>query len=197
MRAIFSPILNNKIPSDDGTEYSFVGLWDTCIRNPLEHLIPDGVSIRNSSKFTSTKDDRPDYGLILSNVCPFRGEEKSSISTEDPKSELGRKLLWTYDPAPYVLGKISCLFQDVLHTKCDFATTGYYTHGPQVTFVAICRPVEAYAIPNVVDIVQSNLKLRSERVRHLLRMINLSCIINALQPVIGRRGIPEFKTVYR
>ncbi|EXX67225.1 hypothetical protein RirG_116310 [Rhizophagus irregularis DAOM 197198w] len=177
IRAIFSPILNDKIPPDDGTEYSFVGLWDNCIRNLLEYLIPDGVSIRNCSKFSSTRDDRPDYGLILNNVCLFRGEEKSPTSTEDPKSELGRKFLWTYDPAPYVLG--------------------YYTHGPQVTFVAICRPVGGYAIPDVVDIVQSNLKFRSERVRHLLRIINLSCIINALQPVIGRRGIPEFKPVYR
>ncbi|CAB4495461.1 unnamed protein product [Rhizophagus irregularis] len=123
-----------------------------------------------------------DYGTIALETFwnisfPTVGEEKSPTSTEDPKSELGRKFLWTYDPAPYVLG--------------------YYTHGPQVTFVAICRPVGGYAIPDVVDIVQSNLKFRSERVRHLLRIINLSCIINALQPVIGRRGIPEFKPVYR
>lgn len=84
----------------------------------------------------------------------------------------------------------------MLHTKRDFAITGYYTHGLQVTFAAICRPIEGYVIPDVVDIVQSNLKFRRERVRHLLRMINLSCIINALQPVIGRCGLPEFKPVY-
>lgn len=77
---IFSPILNDKLPQDDGTKYSFVGLWDTCIRNPLEHLIPDGVSIRSSGKSTSTRDDRPDYALILSNVCPFR-ERKNHLST--------------------------------------------------------------------------------------------------------------------
>ena len=35
------------------------------------------------------------------------GGGKSSINTEDPKLELGKKLLWTYDPAPYVLNKTS------------------------------------------------------------------------------------------
>ncbi|CAB4415770.1 unnamed protein product [Rhizophagus irregularis] len=53
----------------------------------------------------------------------------------------------------------------------------------EVTFTAICRPVEGYAIPDVVVIVQS-------------RMINLSCIINALQPVIVRCGVPKIKPVY-
>lgn len=177
VRAIFSPILKDKTPPDNGTEYSFVGLWDTCIRDILEYLIPDGVSIRNSNRNTSTRDDRPDYGLILNNVCPFRGEEKSSSSPDNPKSELGRKLLWTYDPAPYVLG--------------------YYTHGPLVSFVAICRPVEGYAIPDVVDIVTSNLKFRKERVLHLLRVINLGCIINALRQVIGSVGMPEFQSIVR
>lgn len=37
----------------------------------------------------STKKDRPDYGLILSNACPFRGEDKSCNNTENPKLELG------------------------------------------------------------------------------------------------------------
>jgi hypothetical protein len=119
-RVIFTSILYDNVPPDDGTENNFITFWDTCIRNPLELLIPDGSSIRNSNKGTSTNGDRPDYGFILSNVCPFRGEEKSSINTEDPKVELGNKLLWTYDPAPYVLGKILCLFQDMLHTKRDF-----------------------------------------------------------------------------
>jgi len=53
----------------------------------------------------STGNDQPDYGLILNHVCLFRGEEKSPSSNEDPKSELRNKLVWTYDPAPYVLGK--------------------------------------------------------------------------------------------
>jgi hypothetical protein len=144
-RVIFSPILYDNVPSDDGTKNNFIAFWDTCIRNPLELLISDGSSIRNSNKGTSTNGDRPDYGFILSNVCPFRGEENSSISTEDPKVKLGRKLLWTYDPAPYVLGKISCLFQDVLHTKRDFynhrllcpwASSNIHCHLP--TFTRLC-----------------------------------------------------------
>ncbi|GBC04664.1 hypothetical protein RclHR1_00580029 [Rhizophagus clarus] len=56
-----------KTPPTDGTEYSFVGFWDSNIRSPLEYLIPNCKSIRNSNKRTSTGDDRPDYALILEN----------------------------------------------------------------------------------------------------------------------------------
>ncbi|GES82650.1 crinkler (CRN) family protein [Rhizophagus clarus] len=147
------------------------------IKIPISQNEIDMLQSKNVTDLCSLDDLRVLFRKPFGTSHSRRGEGKSSTSTEDPKSELGRKLVWTYDPAPYVLG--------------------YYTHGPQVTLVAICRPVEGYALPDVVDIVQSNLKFRSERVRHLLRIINLSCIINALQPVIGRRGIPEFRSVYR
>jgi hypothetical protein len=35
----------------------------------------------------------------------IQGEEKSPVDPEDPRAELGDKMIWTYDPAPYVLGK--------------------------------------------------------------------------------------------
>ncbi|CAB5388701.1 unnamed protein product [Rhizophagus irregularis] len=104
-----------KLPPRDGTECSFVELWDANIR---EHLIPDSTYVRNNSRNMGTGSDRPDYGLILNHVCLFRGEEKSPSDNEDPKSELRSKLVWTYDPVPYVLGKILCLFH------------GYYANGP-------------------------------------------------------------------
>jgi len=125
---LFGPILS-KLPPSDGTEYSFVELWDANIRKPLELLILNSTFIRNSSRNMSTGSDRPDYGLILNHVCPFRGEEKSPNKNEDPKYELGSKFVWTYNPAPYVLGKTSCLFHrllcngslvTLLHAKRDF-----------------------------------------------------------------------------
>src|SRR5206468_3748614 len=154
------PILS-KVPPYDGTEYSFVELWDANIRKPLEILVYNSTFVRNSSRNMSTGSERPNYGLILNHVCPFRGEEKSPSNKEDPKSELGRKLAWTYDPAPYVLGKTLCLLHrllcqwtsgNLLHTKRNFAVAGYYANGPRVTFVAICRPPKGHDVPNVINI---------------------------------------------
>src|SRR2546421_1765599 len=48
-------------------KYSFISFWDINIRFPLEHLIPDGISIRNSSNM-STLGKRPDFGFILNHV---------------------------------------------------------------------------------------------------------------------------------
>ncbi|GBC04666.1 hypothetical protein RclHR1_00580031 [Rhizophagus clarus] len=171
-----APIFH-KTPLVDGTEYSFIGFWDNNIRNPLEHLIPDCLSIRNSNKRTNARDDRPGYALILKNICLFRGEESSFTNIENTKSGLRNKLEWTYDPAPYVLG--------------------YYANGPVVTLAAICRPLENDDAPRVIDITSSNLRFRRERVLHLRRIINLSKIIECLQEVIGVCGDPEFVPIMR
>ncbi|RHZ82138.1 hypothetical protein Glove_114g70 [Diversispora epigaea] len=169
------PILNNP-PSEEGTKYSYVSFWDANIRFPLELLISDGKSVRNSSQHTSTFAKQPDYGFIVNHVCPFRGEEKSPINNEDAKAKLRDKLCWTYDPAPYVLG--------------------YYANGPDVTFVAICRPLRGNN-PDVVNIVKSNLNQRSDRIINLRRIINLSVLIKSLQKVIGWRETPEFQPIHR
>lgn len=105
-----SASLWNNPPSNVGTEYSFVSFWDNNIRYPLELLLPDGNSVRNTSKHMSTNRDRPDYGFLLSNACLFRGEEKSFLN-EDPRSELGNKLVWTYEPAHIYLVRHYINFQ--------------------------------------------------------------------------------------
>ncbi|CAG8663908.1 3719_t:CDS:1, partial [Ambispora gerdemannii] len=55
---------------------------------------------------------------LVKNVCPFRGEEKSADSTEDPSRELTKKFKeWTYGDSPYLFG--------------------YYATGKLVTFVTL------------------------------------------------------------
>ena len=92
-------------PPDNGTESSFISFWDDNIRRVLEMLVPLGTSVRGSNHNTSTLKIGPDYGFIIENVCPFRGEEKSPTSNDDPKAELSYKLAWVYQPAPYVFGE--------------------------------------------------------------------------------------------
>jgi hypothetical protein len=102
----FFPGLVKSPPNDDATEYAFVSFWDANIRNVMEALIPGGVSIRDSNRHTNTASQRPDFGFLYLDVCPFRGEEKSARNREDARAELSGKMRWIYDPAPYVLGKL-------------------------------------------------------------------------------------------
>lgn len=103
------PILSSP-PESSSSEDAFINFWDENIRCILTKFVPSSKVIRNSSRHMSTSNKRPDFGLLLSKVCPFRGEETSENSQEDPKSELSEKLVWTYGDAPYVLGKDFCIF---------------------------------------------------------------------------------------
>ena len=59
----------------------------------------------NSNQGTATGLFRPNFGLLLTDVCIFRGEEKRVAFTGDtPKEGLRVKTRWVYDPAPYILG---------------------------------------------------------------------------------------------
>ncbi|KXS10369.1 hypothetical protein M427DRAFT_482572 [Gonapodya prolifera JEL478] len=126
---------------------------------------------------TCTKLKRPDFGYLLRHNCVLRGEEKPPISGDDPRRELVDKLVWTYDPAPYVFG--------------------YYTFGAMLTIVAIVDPQGSLEKPTVCDVVTSNLKLRRERVRHLRRIFNLCRLIVPLEQILPNRGAPELKPVER
>jgi hypothetical protein len=93
------------LPNNDATESAFHSFWDSNIRGIMEALIPGGISIHDSNRHTSTDAQRPDFGFLYLDICLFRGEEKSPTNSEDPRAELSDKMTWTYDPAPYVLGK--------------------------------------------------------------------------------------------
>ncbi|CAI2188031.1 20336_t:CDS:2 [Funneliformis geosporum] len=74
---------------------------------------------------------------------------------------------------------------------------GYYANGPDVTFVAICRPLPTNDSPEVAIIVNSNLNMRRNQIFNLRRMINLSILIKSLQDVIGWHETPEFRPIVR
>jgi hypothetical protein len=87
-----------------GTEISLVSFWDRNIRDILERPL-NVACIRDSNQGTETGKLRPDFGLLLSNVCVFRGEEKRiGFWGTHPREELRLRTRWVYDPAPYTLG---------------------------------------------------------------------------------------------
>ena len=86
-----------------GTEFSLVSFWDRNIWDILERCL--GVaSIRDSDQGTETSRLRPNFGLLLANVCVFRGAEKRlDFTGMHPRNKLKVKTQWVYNPAPYIL----------------------------------------------------------------------------------------------
>ena len=102
---ILKPSIERDPANPNGTEISLVSLWDRNIRDILERCL--GVAgIRDSNQGTETGKLRPDFGLLLADVCVFRGEEKRLVFTGmHPRDELIFKTRWVYDPAPFILGR--------------------------------------------------------------------------------------------
>ena len=73
----------------------------------------------NKKKFIGR--NRPDMVVLVRNICPFRGEEKSREEAGDPSNELVDKIKdWTYGDTPYIFA--------------------YYAIGTLVTFVTLYKP---------------------------------------------------------
>ena len=157
--------------------------------------MPSGTSIRDFNRHTDTKKNRPDYGFLKDNVCPFRGEEKHSESREDPKAELSDKLTWIYSPAPYVFGEHNYPFFVSPH-HCP-SRVGYYAIGPDLTLAAICAPSTPSQTPVVLDLASANLRFKRDRIASLCRLINLSPYLYPLLKLIGYRDVPEFTVIER
>ena len=101
---LLKPAITRDPVNPNGTKISLVSFWDRNIRDILERCL--GVaSIRDSKQGTETGRLRPDFGLLLANVCVFRGEEKRiEFTGTHPRTELKVKTRWVYNPAPYILG---------------------------------------------------------------------------------------------
>ena len=176
---MLSILLYNAIshpPPSHGTESSFHSFWDRNTRDILELIFPDGESIRDSNRNTSTYRFHPDYGFLLKGLCTFRGEEKGPENLGDPRVELRDKLIWAYHPAPYVFG--------------------YYVTGTRLTLAAIGPPPSLGGKPVVVDIASSNLQRRSSRVEHICHLINLATLFTPVTDMVDIRDA-EFQQIHR
>ncbi|KAF8512677.1 hypothetical protein BU17DRAFT_53952, partial [Hysterangium stoloniferum] len=151
-------------PSATGNKDFFHGFWDKNIKDVIELILQQGQSIRNSSQNMETKKMRPDFGLLVQNVCVFRGEEMGPGNSEDPRAELADKLTWVYNPAEYLLG--------------------YYCRGLDLTLVAICPPSEQGGKPVIQDLCSANLRFRRERIANIRWLINLSALLKPLSDLV-------------
>lgn len=162
-------------PNNGGTEYSFVHFWDTNIRDILLTALPDGRAIRNNNLFTSTRLHRPDFAFMLNQICVFRGEEKGPDVLKDPEVELTQKLVWIYNPAPYILA--------------------YYCVGTSMTLTAITAPAPGKK-PGRHDIITIDLHSRANRIANVRHLINLSPLLPLLANLVPS-GVSDLQEVQR
>jgi len=92
-------------PDSDGTQASFISFWDDNIRKIISAIFTPSKIIRENNRGTCTALQRPNFGIVQRGVCAFRGEEKAArYAGKHPRDELFDKLVWTYYPAPWILG---------------------------------------------------------------------------------------------
>jgi hypothetical protein len=89
-------------PTTPGPKEYIHSFWDENIKKILEVMLQERHSIRKSNANKLTRD--PGFGLLVRNVCVFRGEELPRLHQEDARSVLVDKLAWVYQPAEYLLG---------------------------------------------------------------------------------------------
>ena len=66
-----------------------------------------------------------------------------------------------------------------------------------MTLVAICRPRYPHLSPEIVDLTKIDLRLQVNRLKHLIRMINLCSLIVPITTAIGMRTTIYFVTFRR
>ncbi|THU96247.1 hypothetical protein K435DRAFT_839131 [Dendrothele bispora CBS 962.96] len=159
-------------PPKGTTEESYHVFWDENIRKVVEVIVPSGTAIRNSNQDTATRRLFPDFGFVLDNRCPFRGEEKDPMNDdEDPRAELSQKFNWDYGSVPYLLG--------------------YYCNGTKLTYVAIFRPEQGNRKPQIQDLYSVDLGTRAGRITNMRWLINLFPLLQDLVDLMPLRE-PEF-----
>ncbi|CAI2173557.1 15222_t:CDS:2 [Funneliformis geosporum] len=155
------------------TEDSYHPLWQQAIYNPIKLGCKDGTYNRNSSYNTSTKQLRPDFSFLVSNVCLFRGEEKAPNNAENPANELTSKLIWTYGECPYIFG--------------------YYAVGFMVTFCYLRRNRNSV---ERIDIKTCNLERLDGRIEAFIIGRNIGRLLPLLRKTVPD-SLQEFTIIHR
>jgi len=108
-RTYLLPTIHRGPPDENGTEAPYISFWDRNIRDVLTAIITEGeirCIVCDSDQDTSAFVQRPDFALLTGGICVFRREEKPPVyAGTHPKDELTERMVWAYDPAPYILGQ--------------------------------------------------------------------------------------------
>ena len=75
-------------------------------------------------------------------------------------------------------------------------TIGYYCSGPQLTLVAISRPVRERGRPIIIDLAKADLRLRRDRIANIRHLINLTTLFKPLADLVQAK-VAEFQPIER
>ncbi|CAG8443815.1 4822_t:CDS:2 [Cetraspora pellucida] len=167
-------------PSYGKTEDSYHCLWNSIIKNTIETFGMHSGSLSKLEFDRNTSRNHPDMVVLVGNVCPFRGEEKSREDSEDPSSELVDKIEdWSYGDALYIFA--------------------YYAIGVQVTLVILYKPENKKRKLNVCSekIAEFDLGRLSNRIRIMNFLRNICRLLPLIANLCPPRESPEFQTIFR
>jgi hypothetical protein len=128
----------------------------------------------------STILQRPAFDLLTGHICTFKREEKTCLG-----------LVWTYDPAPYILGRPFIRLPMYFYSRS--VCSAYFAVGTHVTLAAISP------LTHLIELVKLNLSSRRQRIKMVVHIIKLLLhhMIQALRTATGTRDFEEFSLVVR
>nr|CAG8590599.1 10567_t:CDS:2 [Entrophospora candida] len=194
--AFFTGLISSLIdtPPTGKTEDSFHSFWDAIISKSLQvfgkysNEMPAMDFDRNTSRNTTTGLNRPDFVLLMRNICVIRGEEKGEGGRGEPARELIDKFnTWDYGDTPYLFG--------------------YYANTTAVTFCVLYinekEPININSQKRKCpDICSERLaEFDLNKLTHRFKLMNLIRNICRILPMIinmcPSKELPDFETIIR
>ncbi|RHZ55262.1 hypothetical protein Glove_417g52 [Diversispora epigaea] len=179
-------------PPTGKTEDSFHSFWDIIIGKSLKvfgkysNEMPPMKFDRNTSKNTTIDQNRPDFVLLMENICAVRGEEKGEDGKGEPAKELIDKFnTWDYGDTPYLFG--------------------YYANTTTVTFCILYEKEHAHTNerkrkhPDIYSekLADFNLDELTQRFKLMNLIRNMCRILPMIIRMCPPRESPDFQIIIR
>ncbi|XP_019107973.2 uncharacterized protein LOC104906574 [Beta vulgaris subsp. vulgaris] len=157
--------------SNSSSRDSYIALWDDCINRVISKFCPFEIMFtrKQSSKSSSDEsfgDQWPNLTGMVKNLCLWRGEETDQLRESqpfiDPSSSITKKMSWTYNGIPYVLG--------------------YYAIGHNITFCALSPSDSSSQESRITrtDVYSLDLSNPSERIKLLVPCWRIGILLASL-----------------
>ncbi|KMT04842.1 hypothetical protein BVRB_7g170120 [Beta vulgaris subsp. vulgaris] len=160
---------------------SYIALWDDCINRVISKFCPFEMMFIRKQSFKSFSSESiqeqwPNLTGMVKNLCLWRGEETDQLRESQsfivPSSSITKKISWTYNGIPYVLG--------------------YYAIGHNITFCALSPSSLSSSSQDTqitrTDVYSLDLSNPSERIKLLVPCWRIGILLATLAEKCVKNG---------